>query len=523
MLKRWSIDNFKSFCDKTDLDFSAINVFAGANNSGKSTIIQSILLLKQTLQYAPANRPIALNGPLLKLGRFDDIKNRDGKAPYIGFSWSLDIDQPARSVHLSNYTFGSFPFFYWGPEQITSTESEIRFEVTAETDVSTLRHERSPQIAQLQPNLSFVSLSARLKAGPESAQATRIVLTRSKTQGGLDLPAANGITSRSRAESVRDYDVVDIDEQSMQELFDKKPDAKLIGASVRHFLPLQVGILFDAGKRKARIISELICADSYYSFAHMGVQSGEYAAEIIPEEVVKLLDVRMVGPARRQILREQLYVESEAHAPIRLSSLMDALRRARMQLLRDSRTQNRPPLSLADLQPQVEAILLNDLQPMMTVDVEVPNRVISGSEYARFFFSFAVRYLGPLRDEPRPIYPLEALLNPTEVGYKGEHTAAVLHLHRDTYIQYVPSAFVQNLDKTPASITTTLHAAVVDWLAYMGVIEEFTTEDLGKIGHNLQVQTQGNPELYDLTNVGVGVSQVLPIVVMALLAERPCF
>jgi predicted ATPase len=71
--------------------------------------------------------------------------------------------------------------------------------------------------------------------------------------------------------------------------------------------------------------------------------------------------------------------------------------------------------------------------------------------------------------------------------------------------------------------TATLHDAVVDWLAYMGVVQEFATVDQGKIGHQLQVQTQGNPLFYDLTNVGVGVSQVLPIVVMALLADRPCF
>jgi len=56
----------------------------------------------------------------------------------------------------------------------------------------------------------------------------------------------------------------------------------------------------------------------------------------------------------------------------------------------------------------------------------------------------------------------------------------------------------------------------------MGVAEDFATGDQGKIGHTLQVETQGISHLYDLTNVGVGVSQVLPIIVMALLAENPC-
>jgi predicted ATPase len=44
------------------------------------------------------------------------------------------------------------------------------------------------------------------------------------------------------------------------------------------------------------------------------------------------------------------------------------------------------------------------------------------------------------------------------------------------------------------------------------------TGDRGKIGHELQVRTPGIEKFHDLTNVGVGVSQVLPIVLMCLLA-----
>src|SRR5690606_36421292 len=120
---------------------------------------------------------------------------------------------------------------------------------------------------------------------------------------------------------------------------------------------------------------------------------------------------------------------------------------------------------------------------------------------------------------PKPIYPLEALVNPTEVGYKGEHTAAVLDLHRNLEIEYIPSAFVDRPEMAASTKTATLHDAVVDWLSYVGVAEEVTTDDRGKIGHQLQVQTKGVSRFHDLTNVGVGVSQVLPIIVMALLAE----
>jgi predicted ATPase len=53
----------------------------------------------------------------------------------------------------------------------------------------------------------------------------------------------------------------------------------------------------------------------------------------------------------------------------------------------------------------------------------------------------------------------------------------------------------------------------------MGVVDGVSTDDRGKIGHELRVRTAGIEKFHDLTNVGVGVSQVLPIVLMALLAS----
>ncbi|MBY5738504.1 AAA family ATPase [Rhizobium leguminosarum] len=44
--------------------------------------------------------------------------------------------------------------------------------------------------------------------------------------------------------------------------------------------------------------------------------------------------------------------------------------------------------------------------------------------------------------------------------------------------------------------------------------------DAGVFGNRMRVSVDDTEHLHDLTNVGVGVSQVLPIVVMALLAPR---
>jgi hypothetical protein len=39
--------------------------------------------------------------------------------------------------------------------------------------------------------------------------------------------------------------------------------------------------------------------------------------------------------------------------------------------------------------------------------------------YIHHFFSRRVKYLGPLRDEPKPIYPLAGTVDPQDVGFRG--------------------------------------------------------------------------------------------------------
>jgi predicted ATPase len=73
---------------------------------------------------------------------------------------------------------------------------------------------------------------------------------------------------------------------------------------------------------------------------------------------------------------------------------------------------------------------------------------------------------------------------------------------------------------SPTPISECLPKAVLDWLDYMGVASDIKTVDKGKLGYELKVVTGNSGALHDLTHVGVGVSQVLPILVQSLLAEK---
>ena len=124
-----------------------------------------------------------------------------------------------------------------------------------------------------------------------------------------------------------------------------------------------------------------------------------------------------------------------------------------------------------------------------------------------------------MRDAPKPLYPLAPAADPHDVGLRGEHTASILELHKNKKISYIPSANFKGPGIDRKTVTRTLGAAVTDWLQYLGVANSVRSRDRGKLGHELKVGLSNSDSTYDLTHVGVGVSQVLPILLMCLLAD----
>lgn len=72
MLTNLTLENFKAFQKLDDLKIKPITILCGTNSCGKSSILQSILLLKQTLESKNPNENLLLNGYLTKLGLFQD-------------------------------------------------------------------------------------------------------------------------------------------------------------------------------------------------------------------------------------------------------------------------------------------------------------------------------------------------------------------------------------------------------------------------------------------------------------------
>src|ERR1051326_5231715 len=89
MIKSWTLEHFKSVYERTTLEIAPLTIFAGANSSGKSTLIQSLLLTTQTLQSPVQTRSVILNGHIVRLGAFDDVVSNDFQSNRIVLGFEL--------------------------------------------------------------------------------------------------------------------------------------------------------------------------------------------------------------------------------------------------------------------------------------------------------------------------------------------------------------------------------------------------------------------------------------------------
>ena len=105
MIKNISIKNFKALKD-IKLQFSALNILTGLNGSGKSSLIQTLLLLRQSFEKKDYNGFLLQGGGLINLGSGKDVfyqyADRD---EYIEFA--LEDDLAGYFIWKFSYESGS--------------------------------------------------------------------------------------------------------------------------------------------------------------------------------------------------------------------------------------------------------------------------------------------------------------------------------------------------------------------------------------------------------------------------------
>ena len=94
MLREYRLTNFKAFGETVTIPIRPLTLIFGANSSGKSSIFQSLLLLKQTLEEAKnPNIALLLKGSLVDLGTYRDFVHRHEVKRDFGFGARFDLER----------------------------------------------------------------------------------------------------------------------------------------------------------------------------------------------------------------------------------------------------------------------------------------------------------------------------------------------------------------------------------------------------------------------------------------------
>ena len=117
-----------------------------------------------------------------------------------------------------------------------------------------------------------------------------------------------------------------------------------------------------------------------------------------------------------------------------------------------------------------------------------------------------VYYLGPLRAYPERVYAWSGA-QPTDMGQAGESVVDALLAARQQGLKISPG---------PRKHRLTLEQYVAQWLQDLGLIHDFRIEPVAEGSRLFEVRVRKSPKAAEvlITDVGFGVSQILPVLVL---------
>ena len=107
-ITRLSVEGFKSLRSRQEIEIRPLTVLAGANSSGKSSIVQPLLLLKQTLEVPYDPGPLLLDGPNVSVTSVSQIlSRRSGRiARAREFFFGIELDGDDTSLRFGRSARG---------------------------------------------------------------------------------------------------------------------------------------------------------------------------------------------------------------------------------------------------------------------------------------------------------------------------------------------------------------------------------------------------------------------------------
>lgn len=543
MLTKWKVANFKSIKNEVNLDLARLTLLAGSNSSGKSALLQSMLLVSQSISDTHEDRPVILNGSRIQLGRYEDVRTKGSEIPSITVGWEYLQDYLGYEYRTDGPWFDRLD--QW---KVRKDEIPAIVRVRCELTFGSLPSGGDIHTDPYRPPIRRCMVGAKIQEYSAAATESEIVI-----EAAADKPRVAKVASkqamslydRLNSKTVWPLKAVAADHTTENELLASSEELQDISqinlCEFRHFLPKTLYYSVDVTAREA---SEM--ADWLSGFTELGYPELEQiAAGKVPEGVWDLfrpvahsqvdsfvLDVQHAVNAIKDRFIKRHYRKSEGSGSV-VSVLLGpgayprVMKSATIRKLFHSHHLILEQIGAKDasFREQVFHTILKHcreqaLPPPHTHEgIELPQELCCAMALLEASVADHIQYIAPLRALPQPFYPRTYSTSDKDVGARGEMTAAVFLMNRHTSITYFPPPASQDSPFAAEQMTAELQTALGEWLRYLEVGTDVSADDSGQLGYELKVTLDGDAVAMDLTNMGFGVSQILPILIMCLLSE----
>ena len=92
------VKGYKAIADEITMEIAPLTILAGANSSGKSSVMQPLLLMKQTLQATYDPGALLLNGPHVKFTSAKQLFAKSSKGQVNEFDIGIEINKHAKLI-----------------------------------------------------------------------------------------------------------------------------------------------------------------------------------------------------------------------------------------------------------------------------------------------------------------------------------------------------------------------------------------------------------------------------------------
>lgn len=469
ILKGIEIENFKSYGDKQYIKFSDLSVLLGANSSGKSTALQAMLVIKQTMECNSPDEELLLSGKYVALGDYDDVIS---------------------NIERDNFSFAVIL------EQTESSEN------TLEDDIFKIcwkfkRNDDGTSASLDCIDINFENMELMLKKSQKEIYDLYINGERSLFSVNIyNLLFENYIMHYDIHLNGKALELInELAEVLVASKTTKMSSTKFGGGDAvqEFYFKLMNKIQNNRRKPKRRNKKELAIKvekliDKFfnmelpiYNFIN-GILFRELRVQILEISLENLESIEKIEVIIEKFEKYISEYEKIEHKVEEFEGVYNLGKSPNWTLEKEDEKSN----------------ILTQLQYALEFYEEFHSNIIS-----KIFF------VGPIRETPKGLYNIGFETIPKYVGPAGSYFASVLLHENKKEKEYI---LPRRKEKC------VLADALAEWMMHLKVASAVDVDKKNSFGFSVSIENMEQVKS-DIMNVGIGTSQVLPVLISVLLSE----